>query len=568
MKILKISTLCAMMALCLAGLSAQTEDWQWVYASGGLNADKGEAIATDYNGNSFVAGSFTTSASFGSFTLTGVGAADLFVGKMNTAGNWLWMSSATVAGPEEIIFLRAITLAADGNIYLCGSFAGSATFGGTTLTATGSNDVWVAKLDPAGNWLWASKAGGTLYEDCRDIATDSAGNVYVVGSFMSTVQFGNSTITSAGSFDAFFAKLDAAGTWLWANRAGGDNTESGDNGLAIAVDAANDIYVTGAFNGTISFGSYSLISMDEGNGHDIFICKLNSAGTWLWARQAGSINDDWAHHLKLDAQGNIYIAGMFSGFTSFGPDINLQAIEGAFPEIFVAKMQPSGTWLWARQAGGYNAISVYDIVLDSNANLFFTGGFTGQAKFGPEIILNSSSFDIFLGKLNAAGEWQLVKQAGGLGTDLGLGLSVDGNGWLYLTGYFEQSAQFGTQLNCSSAGGTDVWVAKLGSTTAAEDDIVPGAALFSLAQNYPNPFNPSTTISLQIFNPTVRYRLDIYDLKGRRISTLIDGYLSAGQQQVVWNGRDDRGQSLSSGVYFYRLSGGTETVTRKMILSK
>jgi len=94
---------------------------------------------------------------------------------------------------------------------------------------------------------------------------------------------------------------------------------------------------------------------------------------------------------------------------------------------------------------------------------------------------------------------------------------------------------------------------------------VPSA--FKLEQNYPNPFNPSTTINYDLAK-SGQVRLDIYNLIGQRVKTLVNDVQSAGSWKVVWNGKDDVGSSVASGVYFYRLAGPNVVLTKKMVLMK
>jgi hypothetical protein len=89
----------------------------------------------------------------------------------------------------------------------------------------------------------------------------------------------------------------------------------------------------------------------------------------------------------------------------------------------------------------------------------------------------------------------------------------------------------------------------------------------SLAQNYPNPFNPSTTIAYTLASAT-RVRIDVYDIRGGRVATLLDGPRDGGAGEVTWNGRDEAGRAVASGVYFYRLTAGSVIETRRMVLLK
>jgi len=163
---------------------------------------------------------------------------------------------------------RGIATDSSGNCYVTGHFQGTATFGSITLTNSGNHDIFIAKLDPNGNFLWVKRADGGNREYGYGIATDGNGNCYVTGYFEGTATFGSTTLTSNGGQDIYITKLDSSGNFLWAQKAGGTEW---DNGYGIAIDSSGNCYVTGIFNGTATFGSTTLTS---NGGQDIFIAKL------------------------------------------------------------------------------------------------------------------------------------------------------------------------------------------------------------------------------------------------------------------------------------------------------
>ncbi|MCK4979291.1 MAG: SBBP repeat-containing protein, partial [Candidatus Delongbacteria bacterium] len=179
------------------------------------------------------------------------------------APDWQWV---TQAGGN-----LSYAIAIDDNeySYVTGFFFGNAIFGSYSLTSSGSGDIFVAKMDANGNWLWATKAGGNYYDTGNGIAIDDNGNSYIIGHFVYTATFSSYSLTSSGSADIFVAKMDAYGNWQWAGKAGGTN---GDEGYAITIDEVGNSYVTGSFRETAVFGSYSLTSSGE---WDIFVAKMD-----------------------------------------------------------------------------------------------------------------------------------------------------------------------------------------------------------------------------------------------------------------------------------------------------
>jgi len=375
---------------------AQIDPWLWVKNAGGTNYDYSNGIAVDADGNSYVTGYFEGSSTFCSTVLTSSGYYDIFVAKLDSSGNWEW---AKKAGGTNYDFSYSIAVDTSGSCYITGEFFDYATFGDIILTSNGSYDIFIAKLDSNGNWLWAKNAGGTGDDIGYGIAVDASGNSYVMGNFFSTTAtFGSTTLTSNGVSDIFVAKLDSSGNWLWAKNAGGT---SFDYGSGIAVDASGNSYVTGYFADSATFGSTSLTS----NGYyDIFIVKLDSDGNWLWAQNAGGTDGDWGYGIAVDTSGNSYITGYFADSATFG---STTLTNYGDEDIFIAKLDSSGNWLWANKAGGTDGDWGKDIAVDANRNSYVTGYFRGTttvgATFGNITIYGSgisSNYNVFVAKVH------------------------------------------------------------------------------------------------------------------------------------------------------------------------
>ena len=274
------------------------------------------------------------------------------------------------------------------------------------------------------------------------------------------------------------AKYDASGDLLWAKRAGG---EGFGLGYGIAVDAAGNSYVTGGFGGTATFGPGETNETTlTSAGGDAFVAKYDASGDLLWAKRAGGIGSASGFGIAVNAAGNSYVTGGFSGAATFGPgetnETTLTSAAGSL-DMFVAKYDASGDLLWAKRAGsstdtGLGLDAGLDIAVDGAGNSYVTGKFRGAATFGPgetnETTLTSAvgSNAIFVAKHDASGDLLWAKRAGGEGFDLGVGIAVDGAGNSYVTGQFGSAATFGpgetNETTLTSAGGDDIFVAKLG----------------------------------------------------------------------------------------------------------
>ncbi len=434
--------------VCLGGLAAQAPVWAWAVQAGGSELDRANSIATDADGNIYVAGSFMGASSFGSFTLTSSGYSDIFVIKLDSGGNILWAVKAGGTGDDSG---SDVDLDSSGNVYLTGYYSGEASFGATALTSAGSTDVFAAKLNASGEFLWAVGAGSAESEYGHSLAVDNAANVYVTGSFMDLADFGSTRLYSNGLEDVFCAKLDSDGTYLWAINAGGEGV---DDGRALDVDSSSNVYLTGLFEGTAAFGGFNLTS---GGGTDVYAAKLGPNGDFVWVVKAGGIFYDESLAISVDAMANAYLTGSFDDTATFGSDT---LVSSGFLDVFIAKLDPSGDFIWARQAGGMGFDIGFGIALDAAANAYLTGIFDVTAAFGAHSITSSGNIDIFAAKLDSDGDFIWANQAGGSGYDAGYGIALDEAANIYLAGFFDATSAFGP-TNLTSNGVYDLYVASI-----------------------------------------------------------------------------------------------------------
>jgi hypothetical protein len=261
----------------------------WAKSFSGASLDRGESIAVDSSGNVYTTGYFEGTVDFdpgtGTTNLTSAGVQDVFVSMLNSSGALVWAESF---GGTSLDLGTSIAVDSSGYVYTTGYFEGTVDFdpgtGTTTLTSAGGYDIFVLKLYPTGNFVWAKSFGGTS-SDFGYSTVDSSGNVYTTGYFAGTVDFDpgteTSTLTSAGSVDVFVSKLNSSGNFVWAKSFGGTSL---DLGTSIAVDSSGNVYTTGYFEGTVDFdpGAGSTTLTSAGNV-DVFVLKLTSSGESLAA---------------------------------------------------------------------------------------------------------------------------------------------------------------------------------------------------------------------------------------------------------------------------------------------
>jgi hypothetical protein len=320
---------------------------------------------------------------------------------------------------------------------------------------------------------WARSFGGITPDGAYAITTDASGNVFTTGFFTGTVDFnpgaGTTELTSnGGGYDVFVQKMDALGNFLWAKSFGGTGSAQ-DYGYGIATDASGNVYTTGFFSGFADFNPGSeLYQLSSAGSTDIFVQKLDALGNFVWAKSFGGASSDFGFSISVDATGNVYSTGFFQGTVDFltGPGTaNLTSVGET--DIFVLKVDASGTFAWAKKFGGASSEYAYGSTTDALGNVYTTGFFQGTVDFDPGVgttELTAAGYDILVHKMDASGNFLWARSIGGIGTDVGQSLSLDASGNVYTTGYFEGTVDFdptsGT-ANLTAVGSKDVYVQKM-----------------------------------------------------------------------------------------------------------
>ncbi len=460
----------------------------------GVSAGKGYAafqtglqsgLALDATGNLYAVGAFEEQldVDFGPGTSlrTAVGTSDAVVLKLNTTGGLVF---AATFGGVGATAAQSVAITPTGDIVVAGRFETNADLdpgpGSWNVSSSlwGVNSFFLVRLSSNGIFDHAEILEVQNYAiEAIAVATDGSGNVVVSSQFGGTMDLNplgaQNLRTALGYGDAFVVKMAASGSGLFAH-AFGSPFSGQDEGDAIAVDAAGNVYVAGLFSRTVDFdvgpNEVRLTATGGDNSRpDVFVAKYGPNRELIWARGFGGIQQEYVNSLAVDASGNVYVTGMIFGTADLDPGPG-QVLRGAGVDHdpFLVKLDSAGNFVAATTLRNG---STGEVAIDSLGNVYWTGTFRGTADFdpGPGVVSRTATgdYDAFVVKYSPTFVPTLVINWPTLEDIDTNGLAVDGNGNIYVAGDFRGTVDFdpsAAQLSRTSAGETDGFVAKFSPT--------------------------------------------------------------------------------------------------------
>jgi hypothetical protein len=315
------------------------------------------------------------------------------------------------------------------------------------------------------------RVGGAGVDFGKDIAADSAGNIYVTGYFSATVDFdpgpATSSCTATAGTDAFLAKYGPEGNLLWVRCFAGPGA---DMPHTVRVDALGRATVVGYFSNTVNFDPNGASGSRTSNGgRDAFVVQYSPDGGFRWVVTFGSAGEDDATDVAFDAKNQAHVSGSITGGTNMDPLGNALISSRGATDAVVATYDGNGSYVGAFQLGGPLPDAGYAIASDAAGNVVVGGTFQGVANLAqgtPQSRTSRGSGDIFVGSYSVDGQTRSLAQIGGTGFDLLApgGLDRDAEGNVVVTGSFQGSADFGEpgQRTLVSNGDDDLFLAKFG----------------------------------------------------------------------------------------------------------
>jgi len=459
--------------------NSQNLAFQWAKSLSGAGPEVGYGLTVDGSGNVYSTGSFSNTTDFdpgiSTTTITSSGAEDIYISKLDASGNFVWAKTIGGSGSDVA---RSITSDASGNIYVTGYFTGTVDFDPgpsvTSLTSSGGIDIFVLKLNSSGNFVSAFSVGGATGTDvARSIAVDASNNIYITGYYFGTADFdpsaGTATLTASSGFDIFVAKYSNAGVLGYAKSMGG--AAATEMGTSLKVDGSGNVYFGGFFGNTVDFDpGAGIFNMTSVSSSDIFICKLNSTGNFVWAKQIGSTFSNSINELALDGLGNVLATGLFFGSTDFDPGAGVTSLNEAgsgMGDCYILKLDASGNYIWAKSLGSTSSDGGAAIRADASNNIYVAGAFQSTVDFDPSgavFNLTAASSDVFVCKFDANGSFLAAVSFGGSAVDGPNSMAVDASNNVYTTGTFNATPDFdpgSPVFNITSLGSTDAFIHKL-----------------------------------------------------------------------------------------------------------
>jgi hypothetical protein len=426
---LLIKILCLTLFLVVsASLVSAIPSHMWSKHVGGGNPDGGRDVVTDGSNNVYFTGLFGQCIDFGGGYQCAPTGTDMFLVKYATNGAYMWSK----VFPAQS---NAADVDALGNLYIVGAAFADVDFGGGVMPRDGVG-IFLVKFDANGVHQWSkrfSHMDGSINVESLDV--QGSGDFVIAGTFGGSYDLGGGPLTSDG-LDMYVAKFDANGNHVWSIHHGGSASEVIPYG--IALDGLNNVVVTGRYSNTANFGGSDFTTVSP-DWEDIFLAKYNADGVHQWSRSFGDIFRDEGRSVGVDAAGNIYFTGSYTGTVNFGDG---DLVSAGF-DIFLAKFDPTGALHWSDHYGGTSSDGGKALWVDDAGNTTLTGHFRNTIDLGGGTLTSAGDRDVFVARFDAVGTHQWSLRGGGGGSDNPVAIALDGASHVLVAGSFDGTADFG-----------------------------------------------------------------------------------------------------------------------------
>ena len=377
-------------------------DLLWAKNFGNTSMDKANAIAIDSIGNIYITGSFIgATIAFDSITISSNGWDEVYIVKLNSSGDVIWAKSA---GGSRNDIGKSITTDNSGNVYVTGVFGSTVMYfeSDSLLNFTGypgpPYDIFFSKYDSNGNLVWIKRIGGIYGDEIFSISSDNNGNIYLAGSFYSSVLYfeSDSLEKQYGKSDFYIIKYNSLGYVDWANSGGGDST---DVATSVIADNMGNVYLGGYYKSPNFYYNNNVLINASSYTTDIFAIKYSQGGDPVWGNSIGMYDNEYLNSLSIGPSENLILSGNFaSSSIVFGP--NTLTNKGS-SDILLACYNDDGSPAWSKSIGNVEAESCNSVFYDQLDNLYIAGYYRSPTlAFDSIVLTNSYYMDLFVAKLN------------------------------------------------------------------------------------------------------------------------------------------------------------------------
>jgi hypothetical protein len=394
-------------------------------------------MVLDASGHLLVVAQLRGIVDVGTGPLTSAGSNDVLVARLDAKGGTLWSRRF---GDGDVQNVNHLASGPEGDVFLVGSFIGTLDFGGEPLFNTGDEDIFLARLDAGGRTLWSRQFGDMSAQGAHLVAVDADGDALISGRFHGEVDFGEGPLVSAGLSDVFLARFTPEGELRWSRRFGAAQQE---DATGLAVDAEGHIALSGTFEGSIDLGGGALTS-PRGRGH--FIALFDNEGQLRWSRLLGDAEVPRGGPVAFDATGHLFVVERGEG--------------GGSRAFAVTRFTREGHPLWSRRFEGRGPQDVLGLAAAPGGGVVVAGVLGGELDFGDGVSSGLGETDAFVLELGAEGDLLRVRRFGDAAHQFGQSVAVDAAGSVLVAGTFEGTVDFGNGP-LVSAGQLDFFLARL-----------------------------------------------------------------------------------------------------------
>ncbi len=380
----------------------------------------------------------------------------MFVLKASPQGTIVWMEEISAT---RYCYASSIATNNLGEVFVCGNYLGEIQGDDFTLKSGNRKQGFLIKLGQDGEALWGNNLNASFQSTHMHLATSHAGDVYFGGSFTGKLVMGGVNFDSKYYSDIVVARYDNKGTLTCSKMLSGAGHDYIND---LTTDAGGELILTGSFEKKLVVDKNKLLSKGQ---KDMFVVEMDENLRPITVEQFGGIYNDAGREIAIDASGNMYLSGTFTGRVEFDKFNRLESLGTS--DVFLLKFGSDGHCVWSTSFGGPGSDYVSGLEINIRGDVYLVGTFRGNISAN-ELTVLSESFanDAFLAKYNASGQCRFIENFGGESHDFGKTIGIDASNNIYVGGNFSGQLNF-LEDRTIYAENEDIFISRLHDCEAA-----------------------------------------------------------------------------------------------------